>query len=120
MKMIKLTFQDNSSKEFEAGITTRQIVAEIYPKLVKKALKDMLTNLSEEELENAKRNIITSLNMIDDNPATLVNNYLFKNIANLKDVEERIKSVKKVSVQDIKLFAKKVKINTIYLLSGVK
>ncbi len=88
--------------------------------LMKKALKEISNKITPEELENAKKGIITSLNMIYDNPSTIINNYLFLNIANLQTVEERIKNVKKVTVDDIKKFAKKVKINTIYLLSGVE
>lgn len=89
-------------------------------KLIKKSLKEMLLNISEEELNNAKLSLITSLNMISDSPSSLINNYLFRNIANLKTVEERIDDIKKVSISDIKLFAKNVKINTVYMVSGVK
>ena len=89
-------------------------------KLIKKALKEMITIITESELEEAKKNIISSLNMINDNPATIINNYIFRNIAGLKTVEERVKNIKKITVDDIKKLAKKVKINTIYMLSGVK
>lgn len=88
--------------------------------LIKKALKEMTTQISEEELDNAKKGLITSLNMIADSPSNLINNYLFRNVANLKTVEERIKEIKNISISDIKKIAKKVKINTIYMLSGVE
>lgn len=88
--------------------------------LMKKALKEMGNKITEEELANAKKGIITSLNMIEDNPSSLINNFLFQNIANLKTVEQRIKEIKQVTVNDLKKLAKKIKINTIYILSGVE
>lgn len=89
-------------------------------RLIKKALKEMTIDISQEELENAKKSLITSLNMIYDNPSNLINNYLFRNIADLKTVDERIKLIENIELDDIKKFAKKVKINTIYLLGGDK
>ena len=88
--------------------------------LIKKALKEMINKISSKELENAKKSLTTSLNMIEDNPSSIINNYLFQNIAELKTTKERIELLNKVSINDIKKLAKKVKINTIYLLSGVK
>ena len=73
--MIKLTFQDNSSKEFEAGITTRQIVAEIYPKLVKKALagkfNQQLIEMNQKISEDGSLIIVTS--EAEDAPIVLKN-----------------------------------------------
>lgn len=89
-------------------------------KLIKKALKEMTNKISLEELENAKLSLITSLNMIFDNPSSIINNYLFKNIAGLKDVKQRIKEVEEVTIEDIYKFAKNVKINTVYMVSGVE
>ncbi len=88
--------------------------------LMKKALKEMVNKITTEELEDAKKGLITSLNMIEDNESSLINNYLFCNIAHLEPVEKRIAAIRKVTKEDIKKFAKKVKINTIYMLSGVK
>lgn len=89
-------------------------------KLIKKALKEMTVDITVEELENAKLSLITSLNMIYDSPSSLVNNYLFLNVAKLKTVEQRIQMLQNITVDDIKKIAKKVKINTIYTLSGVE
>lgn len=86
--------------------------------LMKKALKEMTTGIKEEELDNAKKNLITALNMVYDNPSNIVNDYLFRNIADLGTVEERIKKIEEVSIEDVERFAKKVKINTIYMLGG--
>ena len=88
--------------------------------LIKKSLKEMISDVSQTDLESAKKNLITSLKMISDSPASLVNNYQFCNIAGLKPINKRIEDINAVSILDIKKMAKKVKINTIYLLSGVK
>ena len=89
-------------------------------KLIKKSLKEMTINITDEELENAKKSLSTSLNMIIDNPSSIINNYLFRNVANLKTVEERLEQLKNITVDQIKTYAKNVKINTVYMVSGVE
>ena len=80
----------------------------------------MTINITDEELENAKKSLSTSLNMIIDNPSSIINNYLFRNVANLKTVEERLEQLKNITVDQIKTYAKNVKINTVYMVSGVE
>ena len=89
-------------------------------KLIKKSLKEMTINITDEEIENAKKSLSTSLNMIIDNPSSIINNYLFRNVANLKTVEERLEQLKNITVDQIKTYAKNVKINTVYMVSGVE
>lgn len=85
--------------------------------LMKSALDDMRNgNITLEEIENAKKAIITSLNMSFDNPGRIIDNYLFKNLFDLDDLDIRIKEYNKVSKSDIVNFAKKVSINTILCL----
>ena len=81
---------------------------------MKQSLNDMLTgNISDEELENAKEIIKTTLNMSLDNPGRIIDNYIFKNLYGLDDIEVRIKMYNGVSKEEIINFAKKVKLNTI-------
>lgn len=83
-------------------------------KLMKKAIIDMENgNITDDELENAKKLISTNLNMSLDNPGRIIDNYLFKNLFGLDNIEIRIKNYNKVSKSDIISFAKKVKLNTI-------
>ncbi len=129
-KLAKYLRQDNSlcyttnsiyQKYDEAIIIYVGIDKSSYTKalnLIKKALKDMVNKVTKEELENAKKGIITSLNMIEDNPSNIINNYLFQNIASLAKTEKRIEQVQKVTIEDLKKFAKKIKINTVYFLKG--
>ncbi len=85
--------------------------------LMKSALDDMKNgNVTLEEIENAKKAIMTSLNMSFDNPGRIIDNYLFKNLFDLDDLDIRIKEYNKVSKNDIVNFAKKVSINTILCL----
>jgi len=87
---------------------------ELAIKLMKQSLNDMLTgNISDEELENAKEIIKTTLNMSLDNPGRIIDNYIFKNLYGLDDIEVRIKMYNGVSKEEIINFAKKVKLNTI-------
>ena len=83
-------------------------------KLMKKALLDMENgNITDEELENSKQSIITTLNMSEDVPGRIIDNYLFKNLYGLDELEIRKERYKNVTKEDIIKFAKKIKINTI-------
>lgn len=78
-------------------------------KLIKSCLCDMLKgNISQAELDNVKKILINSLNLIYDSPSKLIDNYLFSNIANLKDIEQRIEEFKKVTIEDLVEVAKKI------------
>ena len=86
--------------------------------LMKKALQEMKDGvISEEELDNAKALLKSSLGMTYDNPGGLVNNYLFENLDKLPRLDVRIKEIMEVSKEEIVKVAKKVRINTIYMLS---
>lgn len=87
-------------------------------KLIKQAIKDMSNNITEEELEQAKQLILSSLAMNMDNIGKIVDNYFYQNVSDLDDYETRLKEFKKVSVQDIYNMSKKVSISTIYSLVG--
>jgi len=83
-------------------------------KLMKKALNDMQTgNITVSEIENAKQAITTTLNMSLDVPGRIIDNYLYKNLYGLDDLEIRIKNYNSITKKEIVDFAKKVKLNTI-------
>lgn len=83
-------------------------------KLMKKALIDMEQgNITEEEIENAKKLITTTLNMAEDVPGRIVDNYMFKNLYGLDDLEIRIRNYNNITKKEIVNFAKKVKLNAI-------
>ena len=66
----------------------------------------------------AKDAIISSINMSLDMPGRIIDQYLFHNISDLDLIDERISQYKTVSLKDIKIVAKKIKSNTIYVLEG--
>lgn len=90
-------------------------------KLVKKIIKDSANKLiSESDLEDAKKNLEMALNMNYDSPVSLINNYLFQIIDDLDDLETKIKKLKKVKLEEILNVAKKLKLNTTYIMEGEK
>lgn len=83
-------------------------------KLMKKALLDMKQgNITDDEIENAKKLITSTLNMSQDVPGRIIDNYLYKNLYGLDDLEIRIKNYNAITKKEIVNFAKKVKLNTI-------
>lgn len=95
---------------------------ELAKKLIRKAIKDMITgNFTEEELEDAKKNIIFALKNGLDNNATILNNYIFKDFDGLPLLEDRIKLVEKITKEDILKCGASLSINTVYVQrAGVK
>lgn len=89
--------------------------------LIKKSIEDMKTDVSEDEVSRAISSIVSSINMALDQPNKIIDLYLFRYIADLDELEYRIKKFKEVTVEDVLRVAKKVSINTIYTLeSGEK
>lgn len=87
-------------------------------KLIKKALKEMVTGkFTDEDIDNTKEMIYSSLDSSFDTPGRIVDNIFFQNITSLDPIEIRYEKYKSVTKKDIINFAKKVSINTIYLLS---
>lgn len=88
-------------------------------KLINKALQEMINgDFPDEELDNAKKAVISSIKMSEDTNGGIINNYLFNELDNLPLYDERVKEFKKISKKDVIEVAKKVRLNTIYLLSG--
>ena len=89
--------------------------------LVKKSLKDIVKgDFTDEEIDNAKNNLIVSLKMCEDNIYSLVNNYVFHVLDDFPLIDERIKMYESVTKEEIIKLAKKIKINTTYILKGGK
>lgn len=89
-------------------------------KLIKNLMKEMtLGDFTEEQINVVKENYISLLKEIEDNENAIIETYLAKDLLNLGSIEERKKEVMKVTKADIIKVAKKVKIDTIFLLEGV-
>ena len=87
-------------------------------KLIEQTINEMINNITEDDLNIAKDAIISSINMSLDMPGRIIDQYLFHNISDLDLIDERISQYKTVSLKDIKIVAKKIKSNTIYVLEG--
>ena len=102
----------------KAGISSENFDKTI--KLVKKLMQDVEKGkFTNEDIEMAKENYISLLKEIEDNENAIIETYLAKEILNLGDIEERKQEIMKVTKDDIIKVAKKVKIDTIFLLEGV-
>lgn len=89
--------------------------------LIKKGIKCMAKGeIKEEDIEDAKRNLILSLDLSLDNSIAILNNYVFKVVDDLPDLEERKKMLGDVTKEEIVTLAKKIKLNTIFVLNGGK
>jgi len=89
-------------------------------KLIKKLMKEMENGeFTEDNINVVKESYISLLKEIEDNENAIIETYLAKDLLNLGDIEERKKEIMKVTKEDIIKVAKKVKIDTIFLLEGV-
>lgn len=87
-------------------------------KLIKKAIKEMQGGIfSEEDINDAKRNMLLSLNVNKNNPSSVLANYEFKIFLDNYDIEEKIDKLTKITKEDIVKLANKIKENTVYILS---
>lgn len=87
-------------------------------KLIDKSINEMKNGIfSDEDLNDAKINIIRSLKINKNNKGTILNNYIFKTYLDNYTIDEKIDGIKNITKDDILLLAKKISKNTIYILS---
>ena len=88
-------------------------------RLVQEQMKDMEKGeFTDDDLEKAKQAYLTSLEEMEDSPRALIEANIAKNLLGLEDISSRGEQVRKVSKEDIQRVAKKVKMDTIFLLKG--
>lgn len=89
--------------------------------VISKQLEDMKTgNITVEEINTAKKNIILTYKALSDSKTTLARTMLANSIYSEEglNIEKFINDVEKVTIEDVISVAKDVEINTIYLLGG--
>ncbi len=87
--------------------------------LIKKEVQNMNKgNITEEEIDNAKKDVISLYDTIEDNASQSINYYLSKELLELDDLKTRKKLIKEVTIDDLKKVSKKIKIDTAHLLYG--
>lgn len=88
-------------------------------RLIKKEIKNMaLGNFDESLLENGKTTYLNACKEIVDSPGMLLNVYISNEYLKTGLIDEKEKEILKVTKKDIIEFAKKVYIDTVYLLEG--
>ncbi len=90
-------------------------------KLIKKIIKDIQNgNISEEEINNCKTLINNDFDAIDENAASIINYMIDVDTLKLDELDKRREKINKVTKEEIVNLSKKIKIQNIYLLEGVK
>ncbi len=88
-------------------------------KLINNTFMDMKKGfIEEEELENVKNLLITSLHLALDSPSRLIDLYVFKNLVGLEDIEKRCDAIREVTVEDLVSVAKKISLAVTYRVRG--
>lgn len=87
-------------------------------KIIKKQLEDMRNGqFTQEDLENAKKYMISGLQSVQDEQDSEITYYIGQELSGrLTTFEEYIEHVNKVNIEDVKNVANNVNINTIYFL----
>ena len=87
--------------------------------LIKKEMDNIsIGNFSDELLDNIKKIYLSSLTSIDDYQDDLIGNFISEIYVNDDEVSLRREKIEKVTKKDLMEFAKKVHMDTLYLLKG--
>ena len=87
-------------------------------KLIDKTFKEMTISLKDEEIKRAIDLKISSLNMFIDYQSKILELYLFKYLNLADDYETMINTFMNVKKADILAVGKKIKKNTVYILTA--
>ncbi len=88
-------------------------------KLIKKMIKEMAQGkITKEEMEIAKKQLKTSLEIVVDNQNSLINNYTFHSIVGSPLYEDLKDAYENISTKELKELGKKLKCNFIYELQS--
>lgn len=89
--------------------------------LIEKKLKDMCNGkFDETDILMAKEYYNTALEEIEDSQSKIINNYLMMELINTDDIDVKREKMSKVTKSEIVKVAKKVTIDTIFCLEGVR
>lgn len=89
--------------------------------LIEKNLKDMCNGkFDETDILMAKEYYNTALEEIEDSQSKIINNYLMMELINTDDIDVKRDKMSKVTKSEIVKVAKKVTIDTIFCLEGVR
>ena len=87
--------------------------------IINKALDDIKNgDFDLKEIDKAKITYINSCNEITDSPSSILNNYISHEYLHTDLIEDRIKNIQKVTKEMVIEVAKKIKLDTVFLLEG--
>lgn len=87
--------------------------------LIKEQMEAMKKgNFSEEDMQKAITLFTSSLEQLEDNQYEILENYVSMQLLGIDTIEIRKEKIKEVTKEDLIKIAKKIKIDTIYLLKG--
>ena len=90
-------------------------------KLIEKDLEDMRKGkFSEADISVAKEYFYTALEELQESPDRIINDYLMMELLGTDEINVKRLMIDKVTKEEIVKVAKKVKLDTIFLLEGVK
>lgn len=88
-------------------------------RLVKQELKNMqLGKFSDEKLEEAKITFLNSVKELKDSPTNILTTYISHEYLGIDLIDERCKEINRVTKEMVVNFAKKVHVDTVYVLEG--
>ena len=109
-------FYDNIAIIY-AGVNSSKINMAI--KLIKDTLNKMGKGIfSDEDLNNAIQTIISAIEVSEDSNTGIINNYYAQSLVNADNLDIKIKKYSNITKEDVVIIAKKIKMDTIYILEG--
>ena len=86
--------------------------------IIRKQLEDMKNGIfTDEDIENAKKGIISGIKSIDDEQDTEITYFLGQELNNTRvSLDQYIEKIQKVTKQDIINIANSINVNTVYFL----
>ena len=101
-----------------AGISNTNFKQSI--KLIEKQMNEIAKgNFTEEDIENAKELYQTAIDEIEGSESEIIASYYMIELLGVDTIETKAKKMKEVTKKEIIKVAKKVKIDTVYMLEGV-
>lgn len=90
-------------------------------KLIEKDLEDMRKGkFNETDISIAREYFLTALEEVLESPDRIIDNYLMMELIGTDTVERKREIIMKVTKEEIVRVAKKVKLDTVFLLEGIK
>lgn len=98
-----------------AGIESKK--SKLAIKTIKEQMKEMAKgNFSDKEINESKEIIISSLKEFDEYSSSIIEYYFAMDYLKIDNIERAIKEIKSIKKDEIIAVAKKIKLDTIYLL----